>query len=923
MYHLYFNYQKKILIFLIFVLFSNQILAQTNLKQANYKKSFAEKVLELNQKTKNAKKNKEWDKYFAFQRDLASLYISKKQWKLAKFIIERNIEKSQRKQNIISLAHNYRQLAIWHQQQLNSQQAILFFEKALSNYSQKLPEKNNWISQVYCDIGQLYLQEHNFYRATQYLFKSINLYNSKDLDLLSRIYGNIASLYQHKKIINLAETYLQKSLQVQLHKYDKDDLHLTNVYLQFANLYIDSDQYYKAKPYLEKALSIYQQYGEKDSKGLANTYYIFGKIEEVKSLSRSFDLYQKSLTIHQNVYSQNSPKLSKVLLAMAQNLEKQQKFWQALDFYQKSIIINTKNFQDSVLFSNPKLLVEEEANEESIHEFFDYYQDQVLLESLYGKANILRKIYWQDTQNIHYLKLAYETIKLSDKILQKITSNTFCQIQKIETTWDDIIQQNNNLGIEVALELYNIEQSKEYFEKGFYFGERNKSNILLKSISDSRNKKYIDIPDSLKKLEAKIIRQIASYEQKLAQQPDSLKALMYQDELFVLNKAYENLQKVMAQQCTPCFVSPSEIIPDIATIQTILDKQTALLAYNFAEERSWLFVITKEKYLAFPLGSKEKMQTLFNNFYNHIQNESSLEEFAEVSFDIYKKLLKPAKIHLQGKKNLIIIEPLLLSIPFEAVIAEQNKINNQDFGKLDYLLNTYNISYHYSSALWYFRKNEKENKTNNFIGFAPFSEENAGVFKTLNLEILPNTSTELGRIYGMFHKSGIYAETYFSGFASKEKFLEKVRYFNILHIASHSRPDFENENMAKLYLANWEHPEQEACLLAGNVYHLDILADLVVLSSCESGVGKFNNSEGVLSLARSFLHAGANNVISSLWEADDKYTSELMVSFYHQLLNKQKNYAQALRTAKRSLQKKYKNLHPKYWSDFILIGRED
>jgi len=902
---------------------ADTILAQTESQNLNLHNTFAKKVYTLNQNAKNAKKQKKWLDYFAIQQDLANLYMGKKQWKLAKIIIEKNIYKSQKKQVPVSLAHNYRQLAIWYQQQLQSDKALHFFEKALHTYRLKLPEKNNWIAQVYCDIGNLYLQEHNFYKATQYLFKALNLQDFKNLTLLSRVYESIASLYGHKKIYRLAETYLQKSLQIRLQYYNADDLYLTHTYLQFANLYLKNKQNKKAKLHLEMTLAIYQKYGQKNTTELAETYYTFGKMEETKSLKQGFNFYKKSLKIYQELYPKNSPKLSKVFLAMAQNLELQGAFWKAMEFYQKSIISNTKNFQDSVLLSNPKIQMEEEANEENTNDFFYYYQEQVLLKSLYGKANTLRKIYLKDKEQISYLKFAYETLLLSDKILQKITNNHFCQIQRIEETWQDIVQQNNNLGIEISLDLYKISKEKQYFEKAFYFSERNKSNVLLKSISDSRNKKYIDIPDSLKQAEYRIIRQISIYEQKLVQQPDSLKALMYQDELFVLNKAYENLQQIIAGKCTPCFLNPSEMIPNIATLQTKLDKQSALLAYNFAKERSIVFVITKEKYTAVYLEGEKEIQQLLNHFYNCIQNEYPIEDFSKVSFGIYEKLLKPIKSQLSGKKNLIIIEPLLLSIPFEAMITEQNKSHNQDFGKLNYLMNHYTISYHYSSALWHFRKNEKENKRSNFIGFAPFANELVGVFKTLDLEGLPNTNTELGSIYTMFRKTGSYAEAYFSEFASKDNFLKKVKYFNILHIASHSRPDFENEKMGKIYFANWESPSKEASLLAGNIYHLDISADLVVLSSCESGVGKFNHSEGVLSLARSFLHAGANNIISSLWEVDDKYTSELMIDFYQQVLNKQKTYAQALRIAKKNLQKTHKNLHPKYWSDFILIGRED
>ena len=97
-------------------------------------------------------------------------------------------------------------------------------------------------------------------------------------------------------------------------------------------------------------------------------------------------------------------------------------------------------------------------------------------------------------------------------------------------------------------------------------------------------------------------------------------------------------------------------------------------------------------------------------------------------------------------------------------------------------------------------------------------------------------------------------------------------------------------------------------------------ADLLVMSSCESGIGKLKKGEGMIALTRGFLYAGARNIIHSLWKVNDKHTSELMVELYNNILNGQ-DYGEALHNAKLKLIAGERTAFPASWSSFVLIGR--
>jgi CHAT domain-containing protein len=108
-------------------------------------------------------------------------------------------------------------------------------------------------------------------------------------------------------------------------------------------------------------------------------------------------------------------------------------------------------------------------------------------------------------------------------------------------------------------------------------------------------------------------------------------------------------------------------------------------------------------------------------------------------------------------------------------------------------------------------------------------------------------------------------------------------------------------------------------LYSNEVYNLQLNTDLLVLSSCESGVGKLAKGEGVLSLARSFLYAGARNIVFSLWEVNDTYTRKLMVAFYKEMLAG-KSYRAALQAAQQTNLLADPFLHPKHWAGFVMVG---
>ena len=113
-------------------------------------------------------------------------------------------------------------------------------------------------------------------------------------------------------------------------------------------------------------------------------------------------------------------------------------------------------------------------------------------------------------------------------------------------------------------------------------------------------------------------------------------------------------------------------------------------------------------------------------------------------------------------------------------------------------------------------------------------------------------------------------------------------------------------------------------LYAGEIYNLKLNADLVVLSACETGLGKVKPGEGLIGLTRALLYAGSKNIIVSLWKVDDRGTQFFMTDFYRLLLQEKSataGYSGILRQTKLDLISTGSLSHPFYWSPFILVGK--
>lgn len=167
-------------------------------------------------------------------------------------------------------------------------------------------------------------------------------------------------------------------------------------------------------------------------------------------------------------------------------------------------------------------------------------------------------------------------------------------------------------------------------------------------------------------------------------------------------------------------------------------------------------------------------------------------------------------------------------------------------------------------------------------------------------------------------------DAYSGNLVNKELFIKESSKARILHLAMHALTDDKHPEYSQLVFKNENNAETSTSMYAYELARMKLNADLSVLSACNSGSGKFQKGEGVLSLARAFKASGCPNIVMSLWPANDASTKDIVVGFFKHLkagLGK----ADALRQSKQDyLDTASDELkHPYYWAGLVLIGNNE
>jgi len=201
------------------------------------------------------------------------------------------------------------------------------------------------------------------------------------------------------------------------------------------------------------------------------------------------------------------------------------------------------------------------------------------------------------------------------------------------------------------------------------------------------------------------------------------------------------------------------------------------------------------------------------------------------------------------------------------------------------------------------------------------SGKSGGATLRLVIPRLLFTRQEATRLLALTPRNSSFAATDFN--ASRSTVLSgDLSQYRYVHFATHGLLDSERPGLSSLVLSmvDAQGKPQDGFLRANEIYNLKLPAELVVLSACQTGLGKEIKGEGLVGLTRGFMYAGAARVVVSLWSVNDKATADLMTKFYEKMLRRGERPAAALRAAQVEMWKQKQWQSPYYWAAFTMQG---
>ena len=342
----------------------------------------------------------------------------------------------------------------------------------------------------------------------------------------------------------------------------------------------------------------------------------------------------------------------------------------------------------------------------------------------------------------------------------------------------------------------------------------------------------------------------------------------------------------------------------------------------------------------------------------------NVDAFAAASNALYKAVIEPVANLIGDKRLVIVADGALNYVPFEALVAGSagaSAASSGDYTSLNYLIKSNEIVYAPSasviaairsssapaaaansilvvadpvfnpddSRLKGIRVSETSGESRG-LGLALESAvtdvagtgEAASPSGRLRLARLPGTRAEAEAIANIARAGGAKSDTWIDLGASEERIdgADTANY-RIVHIATHGLLDVERPQFTGIVLSLVGNTTADGFLRTDEIFNLKMRPALVMLSACETGLGKEKRGEGVIGLTRAFMYAGAPTVGVSLWSVADKSTAELMTDFYKRLLSPDtRSPAAAMRDAQLAMIAGKKYSAPFYWAPFVLVG---
>lgn len=761
--------------------------------------------------------------------------------------------------------------------------AIELFQKALTAFRKAESNRTKFDSQIIdalADVGRSYLAKGDHIRALTNLNQAMSLAkSSRNLNRVAAIDNSLGILYTNQRDYVKAIDFFNQG--IELATLLNDRFKQATLFLNLGVAYQFQKNFGPALSQFGKSLDIAKQIDDKEVQLLVSEG-IGVILREQGTYDESLEALEGSLSIARSLGDRN--RINEVL-------------WRKAEVY-----FAKGDFETTVSLASEAWNQANSLNQHNVS-----YQSATLL----GKA---------------YRSLG------NNRLAEEIFNKTIDQVERM---------RQQVAGLETETQLFFEDKIDPYHQlidllltrektdplKALGYAEKAKARVLLDVFKNEK----IDLTGVLtpreKRQASELNNDIIHLNNRIAEersQKASNEALLgeLKQELAAARLRYESFQNaVYAAHAEPNgFRSGLEF--DLSNLNEPKNGKTAFLQYVVLDSKIYLFVVgpsaNDQSTKVYSINiSREQLAHRVLEYRTMLASQDP--GFSDASTALYQLLVLPAESQIYSANTLCIVpDGILWELPFQALQTGANR----------YLIENVAIYYAPSlTALSEMSRRQIRTGPESLLAFANPRIDNKtfsdlkGVVRGDVLAPLPEAETEVKALKRIWNPNKIFI----GPSAEEREFKARASNYRFIHFATHGILDDINPMYSRLLLSRDVNDANDDGLLeAREIMRMNLSAELVVLSACETAQGRVGTGEGMIGMSWAFMMAGVPTVVASQWKVDSATTSELMIKFHRQLKNQYSirltGKSQALRQASLALMKVARYKHPFFWAGFVVIG---
>lgn len=729
---------------------------------------------------------------------------------------------------------------------------------------------------------------------------------------------------------------------------DADPLTDSYTYHALAALSGNSGDYGNDEKYIYKALERVNSVNDivnpirfaRIKAGIGGFFY--AKKDYEKAIEYYLEAYKISEDVHRPVFS------ATFLIFLSECHFALKDYEKAVEFGEKSLALIRKydpRRRQAALNFLAKTYAEIGKTEKAREYFFEAIAANRQNKDRYAEAECL---YWLADleKKSGNLETAHLLLRQAVGNMEIIRADLLGKSQR--SSYNSILRIYYESEIDILIKKYERSPQIKYLEEAWQKQEKIRARSLLENFIENGLNVNEIVSEEFFVKEKELLETVATAENERIEAERSKDAEKSRIAEQNLQSALDELQVLQenVRRNNPKFSAINQTKDfSFADVRQTLSENSALLEFSVGEKQTYLWLIKKDSVKLFTLPARAELKRVSLDYYNLLTDKTATAtKTVEKSKELSRLLFEPLKNELSDIKTLLIVpDGSLQLIPFATLTLDPDSdfhplieqfeiVSFPSFSSFVYLRETKQnakaekLLAVIADPIFQFDDERLSRKGKKAVRNKTSTAESDKLAETLRdfgidrLSRLPFTNIEAKEIQKFAPEDTTLA---LGENASRQRFLNgDFENYKILHFATHGFLNQKNPDLSGLVLSLFDkkRQSQNGFLRVIDLYSVRLNADLVVLSACQTGLGKDVEGEGIVGLTHGFMYAGASRVVSSLWKVEDAATAELMKNFYREMLVNKQTPAAALRSAQNAMRKINRFQHPRYWAGFTLNG---